>query len=86
MNVIAMNAMVVRGAAPQTKHSGEIKLLAWALVFFLLAVVSFILGFGGVATAFAGVAKLLFLLFIILFVVSGLSGVIKNRPLARRSD
>jgi uncharacterized membrane protein YtjA (UPF0391 family) len=55
-------------------------MLVLALVFFLLALVAFVLGFGGVALAGAGVAKLLFLLFIVLFVVSGLSGVIKNRP------
>jgi uncharacterized membrane protein YtjA (UPF0391 family) len=55
-------------------------MLVWALVFFLLAVVSFILGFGGVALASAGVAKMLFLVFITLFVVSGLFGVIKDRP------
>jgi uncharacterized membrane protein YtjA (UPF0391 family) len=55
-------------------------MLVWALVFFLLAVVSFVLGFGGVALAGAGVAKMLFLVFITLFVAAGLFGVIKTRP------
>jgi len=41
-----------------------------ALVFFVIALIAAFLGFGGLAVAFAGIAKILFYLFIILFVVS----------------
>lgn len=45
-------------------------MLYYALVFFVIAILAAILGFGGIAIAFAGIAKILFFLFIILFVVS----------------
>ena len=45
-------------------------MLYYALVFFVIALLAAFLGFGGLAVAFAGVAKILFFLFIVLFVVS----------------
>jgi uncharacterized membrane protein YtjA (UPF0391 family) len=45
-------------------------MLYYALVFFVIALLAAFLGFGGLAVAFAGIAKILFFLFIILFVVS----------------
>lgn len=45
-------------------------MLYYALVFFVIAIVAAMFGFGGVAVAFAGIAKLLFVLFLILFLVS----------------
>jgi uncharacterized membrane protein YtjA (UPF0391 family) len=45
-------------------------MLCWALVFLVVAIVAGLLGFGAVAFAAAGIAKLLFFLFLILFVVS----------------
>ncbi|PYT24064.1 MAG: DUF1328 domain-containing protein [Acidobacteria bacterium] len=44
-------------------------MLYWALVFLVIAVILAILGFG-VAAAFAGVAKMLFYIFLIAFVIS----------------
>jgi uncharacterized membrane protein YtjA (UPF0391 family) len=45
-------------------------MLYWALVFLLISIVSAVLGFGGVAFAAAGVAKLLFFVFLVLFAIS----------------
>jgi uncharacterized membrane protein YtjA (UPF0391 family) len=45
-------------------------MLYYALVFLLIAILAAVFGFGGVAIASAGIAKILFFLFIILFVVS----------------
>jgi uncharacterized membrane protein YtjA (UPF0391 family) len=45
-------------------------MLHYALVFFVIAIIAAIFGFGGVAVASAGIAKLLFFLFIIAFVIS----------------
>ena len=45
-------------------------MLYYALVFLIIAVFAALLGFGGIAVAFAGVAKILFLIFLVLFVVS----------------
>jgi len=45
-------------------------MLNYALGFLLLAIIAAIFGFGGIAVASAAIAKLLFYLFLILFVVS----------------
>lgn len=44
-------------------------MLGWALTFFILAVLSAVLGFGGLAGTFAWAAKMLFVAFIILTIV-----------------
>ncbi len=49
-------------------------MLSWALVFLVIAVLAGLLGFGVVAGTAAGIAKILFFLFLILFVVSLLMG------------
>jgi uncharacterized membrane protein YtjA (UPF0391 family) len=45
-------------------------MLTWALTFFILAIIAGFLGFGGISIAAAGIAKLLFFLFIVLFIGS----------------
>ncbi len=45
-------------------------MLYYALVFLLIAIVAAVLGFGGIAFAAAGIAKILFYLFLALFLVS----------------
>ena len=49
-------------------------MLYWAAVFFIIAIVSGMFGFGGVASSAGGMAKILFYLFIVLFVVSLVAG------------
>lgn len=45
-------------------------MLRWAIGFFIVALIAAVLGFGGIAIAAAGIAKLLFFLFLILFLVT----------------
>ena len=45
-------------------------MLYYALVFLLVAIVAGLLGFGAISFAAAGVAKILFFIFLVLFVVS----------------
>ncbi len=45
-------------------------MLYYALVFLLVAIVAAILGFGGIAIISTGIAKILFFVFIVLFLVS----------------
>lgn len=40
-------------------------MLSWAIFFIVAAVIAAVLGFGGIASAFAGVAQVLFFLFLI---------------------
>lgn len=48
-------------------------MLNWTLAFFVLAIIAAVFGFGGLATAFAGVAKILFFIFILAVVISFIS-------------
>jgi uncharacterized membrane protein YtjA (UPF0391 family) len=45
-------------------------MLSWALTFFLIALVAAVLGFGGIAIAAAGIARICFFIFLVLFIVS----------------
>ncbi len=53
-------------------------MLAWTLVFLSFALVAGIIGFGGMATALAGIAKLLFGVFIVLFIASLVVGTLRR--------
>ena len=44
-------------------------MLRWALIFFVVALIAAIFGFTGIAIAAAGIAKILFYLFVVLFLV-----------------
>lgn len=45
-------------------------MLNWALTFFVVALIAGVLGFGNLAGEMAGIAKILFVLFLVLFVFS----------------
>ena len=49
-------------------------MLYWAFVFLVIALVAGLLGFTGIYVAAAGIAKVLFFVFIVLFLVSLLAG------------
>jgi uncharacterized membrane protein YtjA (UPF0391 family) len=45
-------------------------MLGWAAVFLMIALIAALFGFGGLAAASAGIAKLIFFVFIALFAVA----------------
>jgi uncharacterized membrane protein YtjA (UPF0391 family) len=45
-------------------------MLSWALTFLVVALIAAAFGFGGIAGTSAGIAKILFFIFIALFVIS----------------
>src|SRR5215468_8676471 len=47
---------------------GEFFMLYWAFVFLLVAIVAGALGFGGIAGTATGIAKVLFFIFLVLFI------------------
>jgi uncharacterized membrane protein YtjA (UPF0391 family) len=49
-------------------------MLRWAVIFLIIALVAALFGFGGLAGTAVGIAKVLFFIFLILFVVSLLVG------------
>jgi len=55
-------------------------MLGWALTFLVVALIAGLLGFTTIAGASIAVAKLLFLVFLVLFVVSLVMHLIRGRP------
>ena len=49
-------------------------MLRWSAIFLIIAVVAAVFGFGGIVESAAGIAKILFYIFVILFVVSLITG------------
>lgn len=49
-------------------------MFGWAIAFFVAALVAAVFGFGGIASTFAGIAIILFWVFLALFVISLLFG------------
>ena len=55
-------------------------MLHYAVVFFVIAIIAAVLGFGGIAGSAAGIAKILFVGFLILSVLSLIFGKKKYPP------
>jgi uncharacterized membrane protein YtjA (UPF0391 family) len=53
-------------------------MLRWALGFFIVALFAAVLGFSGIALAAAGIAKILFYIFLVLFLVSLVSHLLRR--------
>jgi uncharacterized membrane protein YtjA (UPF0391 family) len=56
----------------------ETAMLRYAAIFFVIAIIAAIFGFGGVAAGAAEIAKVLFFIFIVIFLVTLLMGVIRR--------
>ncbi|MFW5886592.1 MAG: DUF1328 domain-containing protein [Bacteroidota bacterium] len=52
-------------------------MLKWALIFLVVAIVAAIFGFGGIATGAVTIAKILFYIFLVLFLVSLVIGLVR---------
>jgi len=57
---------------------GEKKMLRWALGFFIVALIAAVLGFTGIAVTAAGIAKVLFFVFLVLFMFSIVAHLLKR--------
>jgi uncharacterized membrane protein YtjA (UPF0391 family) len=53
-------------------------MLRYAIIFFVIALVAALFGFGGIATGAVEIAKILFFVFLVLFVVSLVAGLIRR--------
>jgi uncharacterized membrane protein YtjA (UPF0391 family) len=58
------------GTRADVNNKRRLPMLGWAIAFFILAIVAAVLGFGGIAGASAGIAKILFFVFLALLVLS----------------
>jgi len=57
-------------------------MLYWAVVFFVISLIAALFGFTGIAIAFAGIAKILFFVFVVLFILTLIFGW-RRRPPSR---
>ena len=55
-------------------------MLGWALTFLVVALIAALLGFTSIAGAAMGVAKILFFVFLVLFLVSIVMHFMRGRP------
>ncbi|NLF30175.1 MAG: DUF1328 domain-containing protein [Planctomycetes bacterium] len=51
-------------------------MLYWALVFFIIAIVAAIFGFGGIAAGAAAIAQVLFWIFLVVFIAALIAGLL----------
>jgi uncharacterized membrane protein YtjA (UPF0391 family) len=58
------------GMEPALVPGRSLHMLSWALTFFLVALVAGLLGFTGIAIGAAAIAKVLFFIFLVLFLLS----------------
>lgn len=54
-------------------------MLYWAAVFFVVAVIAAVLGFGGIAAGATEMARILFFVFLVVFVVTAILGLTRRR-------
>jgi len=54
-------------------------MLQWALTFLVVALIAALLGFGGLAGTAVGIAKILFFVFLVLFLVSAVMHMLRGR-------
>ncbi len=53
-------------------------MLYWALVFFIVALIAALFGFGGIASGAMGIAQILFFVFLVLFILSLVFGLVRR--------
>ena len=53
-------------------------MLHYAVIFFIVALIAAVFGFGGIAAGATEIAKILFFIFLVLFVVSLVAGLIRR--------
>lgn len=59
-------------------------MLYWAVIFLILAIVAAIFGFGAIAAAGVEIARILFWVFVVLFIISLIAGYTGRRGVTPR--
>jgi uncharacterized membrane protein YtjA (UPF0391 family) len=77
VSVTASNSVGGDGTA-----KGATIMLNWALTFLIVALIAAVFGFTGIAADAAWIAQVLFVVFLVLFLVSALTGAVRRPPVA----
>jgi uncharacterized membrane protein YtjA (UPF0391 family) len=68
----------VAGIARATANRGGV-MLSWVVTFLVVALIAGVLGFGGIAGASVEIAKAIFFIAVILFLISAVVGLVRGR-------
>jgi len=71
--------VAARGPGSALLEIKEVIMLRWAAAFFIIAIIAAVFGFGGIASGSADIARVLFFLFLVVFVVSLIWGLLTGR-------
>jgi uncharacterized membrane protein YtjA (UPF0391 family) len=74
-NIAFHPALVTRNSTDKRSNA----MLGWALTFLIVALIAAVLGFGGIAGFAVEIAKIIFFVAIILFVISAIFGLMRGR-------
>jgi uncharacterized membrane protein YtjA (UPF0391 family) len=74
----AMRDAAVAAIARGTANRGPV-MLSWVVTFLVVALIAGVLGFGGIAGASVEIAKAIFFIAVILFLVSAVVGLVRGR-------
>ncbi|MGK2286798.1 DUF1328 domain-containing protein [Pedomonas sp. V897] len=55
-------------------------MLYWAAAFFVIALIAALFGFSGIAVASVGIAKIIFFVFLVLFLISLVLALFNRKP------
>jgi uncharacterized membrane protein YtjA (UPF0391 family) len=55
-------------------------MIYWSASFFIIAIIAAMFGFGGISEGATSIAKILFFLFLVLFVLSLITGLFRRGP------
>jgi uncharacterized membrane protein YtjA (UPF0391 family) len=67
------------GAGVGIRIEAEAVMLSWVVTFLIIALIAGVLGFGGVAGASVEIAKAIFFIAVVLFIVSAVVSVVRGR-------
>lgn len=56
-------------------------MLQWAIAFLVLALIAGVLGFGGVMTISIEFAKILFVVFLVMFAITAIAGALRRKKI-----
>jgi uncharacterized membrane protein YtjA (UPF0391 family) len=65
------------------RKTEEFIMLGWALTFLVIALISALLGFGGIAGLSMEIAKIIFFVAIVLFAIAAIAGLFRGRRAVR---
>jgi uncharacterized membrane protein YtjA (UPF0391 family) len=71
--------MPIRPAQANNNQTRRLIMLGWALTFLIIALIAAVLGFGGIAGFAVELAKIIFFVAIVLFVISAVFGFARGR-------